>query len=130
MTDKQAAGYAALRGVPSRSELERFLLDDADRELIDAKRRSHNRLGFAVLMTSAGYLGVFLDDLDEVPVEVVDYLAEHAIWTPPWPGCALMAPGPRLGRGPTVAGRAPPHQHAGQLLLPAARSARRYEAPA
>jgi hypothetical protein len=78
LTDEQAAGYAAFRGVPSRSELERFFfLDDADRELVEAKRRSHNRLGFAVLMTSARYLGVFLDDLDEVPVEVVDYLAEQ-----------------------------------------------------
>jgi len=78
LTNDQAAGYAAFRGMPSRSELERFFfLDDVDRELIEAKRRSRNRLGFAVLMTTARYLGVFLDDLDEVPVEVVDYLAEQ-----------------------------------------------------
>jgi hypothetical protein len=63
LTDAQAAAYAAFDGVPSRTELERFFfLDDADRELIEAKRRSHNRLGFAVQLTTARYLGVFLDD--------------------------------------------------------------------
>lgn len=45
LTDEQAARYAAYRGAPSRAELERFfLLDDADRELIEGKRRAHNRL--------------------------------------------------------------------------------------
>ncbi|WTB57929.1 DUF4158 domain-containing protein [Streptomyces sp. NBC_00825] len=73
LTDEQAAAYAAYDGAPSRMELERFFfLDDADRELIEGKRRSHNRLGFAVQMTSARYLGVFLDDVTDVPAEVVD----------------------------------------------------------
>lgn len=76
LTDEQAAGYAAFRGPPSRTELERFFfLDDADRELIEGKRRVRNRLGFAVLLTGARYLGVFLDDPADAPVEVVDYLA-------------------------------------------------------
>ncbi|MEE1766737.1 Tn3 family transposase [Streptomyces sp. JV185] len=78
LTDEQAAAYAAFRGAPSRTELERFFfLDDADRELIEGKRRAHNRLGFAVQLTTARYLGVFLDDPMDVPVEVVDYLAEQ-----------------------------------------------------
>lgn len=78
LTDEQAAAYAAFRGAPSRTELERFFfLDDADRELIEGKRRAHNRLGFAVQLTAARYLGVFLDDPTDVPVEVVDYLAEQ-----------------------------------------------------
>lgn len=67
MTDEQAAAYAAYGGAPSRMELERFFfLDDVDRELIEGKRRSYNRLGFAVQMTSARYLGVFLEDLTDV----------------------------------------------------------------
>lgn len=46
LTDAQAAAYAAYYGAPSRTELERFFfLDDADRELIEGKRRSHNRRG-------------------------------------------------------------------------------------
>ncbi|MFD7623526.1 Tn3 family transposase [Streptomyces sp. NPDC059802] len=78
LTDEQAAAYAAFRGAPSRTELERFFfLDDADRELIEGKRRSHNRLGFALQLTTARYLGVFLDDPTDVPAEVVDYLAEQ-----------------------------------------------------
>lgn len=78
LTDEQAAAYAAFRGAPSRTELERFFfLDDADRELIEGKRRTHNRLGFAVQLTTARYLGVFLDDPTDVPAEVVDYLAEQ-----------------------------------------------------
>ncbi|MFE5843842.1 Tn3 family transposase [Streptomyces niveus] len=78
LTDEQAAGYAAFRGAPPRSELERFFfLDDADRELIESKRRAHNRLGFAVQLTTVRFLGVFLDDAADVPAEVVDYLAEQ-----------------------------------------------------
>ncbi|GBQ00232.1 transposase [Streptomyces spongiicola] len=78
LTDEQAAAYAAYRGAPSRTELERFFfLDDADRELIESKRRTHNRLGYAAQLTTARYLGVFLDDPTDVPVEVVDYLAEQ-----------------------------------------------------
>ena len=78
LTDEQAAAYAAYRGAPSRTELERFFfLDDADRELIEPKRRAHNRLGFAVQLTTVRYLGVFLDDPADVPPEVVDYLAEQ-----------------------------------------------------
>ena len=76
LTDEQAASYAAYGGAPSRTELERFFfLDDADRELIEPKRRAHNRLGFAVQMTTVRYLGVFLDDPTDVPAEVADYLA-------------------------------------------------------
>lgn len=78
LTDEQAAAYAAFRGAPSRSELERFFFpDDADRELIGGKRRSHNSLGFAVQLTTARYLEVFLDYPTDMPAEVVDYLAEQ-----------------------------------------------------
>ncbi|MFJ4008020.1 Tn3 family transposase [Streptomyces sp. NPDC090023] len=78
LTDEQAAKYAAYDGSPSRTELERFFfLDDADRALIEPKRRAHNRLGFAVQMTTVRFLGVFLDDPTDVPAEVVDYLAEQ-----------------------------------------------------
>ncbi|MFJ3780082.1 DUF4158 domain-containing protein [Streptomyces sp. NPDC090075] len=58
LTDAQAAAYAAYNGAPSRTELERFfLLDDADRELIESKRRAHNRLGFAAQPTTCAISG-------------------------------------------------------------------------
>jgi TnpA family transposase len=70
--------YAAFRVAPARAELERFFfLDDADRELVGSKRRAHNRLGFAAQLTTVRYLGVFLDDPTDVPVEVAEYLAEQ-----------------------------------------------------
>ncbi|MCS0635993.1 DUF4158 domain-containing protein [Streptomyces sp. LP05-1] len=78
LTDEQAAAYAAYRGALPRTELERFFfVDDTDRELIESKRRAHNRLGFAAQLTTARYLGVFLDDPAEVPPEVVGYPAEQ-----------------------------------------------------
>jgi hypothetical protein len=70
LTDEQAAKYAAYDGAPSRTELERsFFLNDADRALIEPKRRAHNRLGFAMQMTTVRFLGVFLDDPADVPAQ-------------------------------------------------------------
>ncbi|MFI5774981.1 Tn3 family transposase [Streptomyces sp. NPDC051658] len=74
----EQAGYGAFVGVPSRAELERyFFLDDADRDAVQAKRRAHNRLGYAVQLTSVRYLGRFLPDPRQVPAEVAEYLAEQ-----------------------------------------------------
>ncbi len=105
LTDEQAAGYAAYRGAPSRAELERFFfLDDADRELIEGKRRAHNRLGFAVQLCTVRYLGVFLDDPTDVPAEVADYLAEQLDVADP---SVLKAYGDAVERSPnTVKGYA------------------------
>ncbi|MFE2195523.1 Tn3 family transposase [Streptomyces olivaceus] len=76
LTDEQAARYGAFHEVPSRAELERyFFLDDADREAVQAKRRSHNRLGYAVQLTSVRFLGRFMPDPRQVPAEVAEYLA-------------------------------------------------------
>lgn len=59
----EQAGYGVFVGAPSRAELERyFFLDDADREAVQTKRRAHNRLGYAVQLTSVRYLGRFLPD--------------------------------------------------------------------
>ncbi|MBG6089617.1 TnpA family transposase [Actinomadura viridis] len=78
LTDEQAARYGAFAGAPSRVELERFFfLDDADRALIESKRRQHNRLGFAVMLTCVRFVGVFPEDPVAVPTQVVDYLAEQ-----------------------------------------------------
>ncbi len=76
LTDEQAARYGSFHEAPSRAELERyFFLDDADREAVKAKRRSHNRLGYAVQLTSVRFSGRFMPDPRQVPVEVAEYLA-------------------------------------------------------
>lgn len=79
LTDEQAAAYGRFVNAPSRAELEQyFFLDDLDWELIEPKRRDHHRLGFAASLTTARYLGVFpVHVVDEVPAEVVSYLAEQ-----------------------------------------------------
>jgi hypothetical protein len=51
-----------------------FFLDDADRELIQDKRRDHNRLGVAVQLTSVRFLGRFMPDPRQVPAEVAEQL--------------------------------------------------------
>ncbi|WP_218908824.1 DUF4158 domain-containing protein [Nocardiopsis sinuspersici] len=53
-----------------------FFLDDADRALIEPERREANRLGYAVQLCTARYLGTFLTDLSQVPEEAVVYLAD------------------------------------------------------
>ena len=76
LTEQQAAAYGHYTGPPSRAELDRyFLLDAKALGLIESKRRPHNRLGFALQLTSAHYLGTFLTDPTDVPIEVIDYLA-------------------------------------------------------
>ena len=69
-------GYGRF-GSYSRVEVERFFhLDDEDRRLV-ARRRDYNRLGFAVKMVSVPNLGMFLPDPLDVPLELVEYLAEQ-----------------------------------------------------
>ncbi|GGU01571.1 DUF4158 domain-containing protein [Actinomadura citrea] len=76
MSDEEAAAYGRFTGPPSRAELEKlFFLDDADRKLIAKRRGEDNRLGFALQVTTARFVGRFLPDPLDVPIEVVDYLA-------------------------------------------------------
>jgi TnpA family transposase len=50
-------------------------LDDADHARIAKKRGEHNRLGFAVQLCTARFLGIFLDDPMAVPSAVLHTLA-------------------------------------------------------
>ncbi|MGI5493917.1 DUF4158 domain-containing protein [Microtetraspora malaysiensis] len=93
MISQGLEGYGRF-GSLSRVELERFFhLDDEDRRLIGKRRGDHSCLGFALQVVTVRHLGMFLADPLDVPVELVDYLAEQ------------------LGV------RAPPHQHRRALQL-------------
>ncbi|MDP1846378.1 MAG: Tn3 family transposase [Solirubrobacteraceae bacterium] len=78
LSDQEAAAYGRFGGPPPRAELERsFFLDDSDRALIAGHRGKHNRLGFALQLTTVRSLGLFLADPLEVPGVVLDYLASQ-----------------------------------------------------
>ena len=75
LSDAEASAYGRFSCAPSRVELERvFFLDDADRALVDRRRGVHNRLGFALQLTTVRSLGLFLVDPLDVPQSVVEYL--------------------------------------------------------
>lgn len=63
---------------PVAGELERFFfLDDADRAMVTERRGAHHRLGFALQLTTARFVGRFLTDPLDVPDEVLNYLGDQ-----------------------------------------------------
>ena len=78
LTDEEAGSYGRYNGPPPRAELERaFFLDDADKALVARRRGDHNRLGFALQLTTVRSLGLFVADPLDVPNAVLEYLAEQ-----------------------------------------------------
>lgn len=75
LTQEQRDGFGRYVDSPSREELERYFhLSDEDREAIQVLRGSHNRLGYAVLLTTVRFVGVLPDKPAAVPVEVLQVL--------------------------------------------------------
>jgi hypothetical protein len=59
LTQEQRDGFGRYVDSPSREELERYFhLSDEDREAIQVLRGNHNRLGYAVLLTTVRFVGV------------------------------------------------------------------------
>ncbi|MGG5173242.1 Tn3 family transposase [Pseudarthrobacter sp. J1738] len=76
LSDAQVAAFGRFVGEPSQDDLERFFyLDDTDQELIRRRRGQHSRLGFALQIGTARFLGALLADPLDVPWSVVDYVA-------------------------------------------------------
>lgn len=76
LTEEQASSFGRYVGDPSLTEQDQFFyLDAADLQRIDEHRGEHNRLGFALQLGTARYLGTFLSDPLDVPWVVVEYLS-------------------------------------------------------
>ena len=78
LTPAQRERYGRYPDALSAEELARYFhLDDEDREWIAGKRRDSSRLGYALQLTTARFLGTFLDEPAAVPSAVLHALAEQ-----------------------------------------------------
>src|SRR5438067_7723202 len=76
LTDAQEQAYGHFVGPRSNQQLSRYFhLDDADRELVNVRRGAHNKLGFALQLTTVRFLGTFVAEPTAVPSNVVAYVA-------------------------------------------------------
>lgn len=83
LSAEQRENYGRYTGVPSPQDLARYFhLDDAGHARIAKKRGDHNRLGFAVQLSTVRYLGIFLDDPMTVPGAVMHTLAKQLRFDP------------------------------------------------
>ena len=78
LTDEQRQRYGRFQDDLTPEELARYFhLDDSDRNFIAPHRGDHNRLGFAVQLCAARFLGSFLEDLTETPATVLATLSRQ-----------------------------------------------------
>jgi hypothetical protein len=78
LPNEQRENYGRYTVALSQQDLARYFhLDDADYALITKKRGDYNRLGFAVQLCTARYLGTFLDHPFSVPASVIHTLSNQ-----------------------------------------------------
>jgi TnpA family transposase len=80
LSDEQRQRYATFAAVPSPDQLSRYFhLDGGDREIIEGLRGDHNRLGFALMLGSARFLGAFPSADCDIPQPVTAFLVNQGL---------------------------------------------------
>lgn len=75
LTQQQYSEYGKFVEPPTTDELARcFHLDDHDLGIIQSKRGAHNKLGFALQLSTLRYLGTFIPQPFDVPDSVIHTL--------------------------------------------------------
>lgn len=78
LTSDQKIQYGQFSGEPNEVQLSRYFhLDEADIEFISNRRGDQNRLGFALQLTCARFLGSFLSNIMLVPMNVQIFVARQ-----------------------------------------------------
>ncbi|OIJ99290.1 hypothetical protein BIV25_09690 [Streptomyces sp. MUSC 14] len=78
LTEDQRKRFGRFTEGPDEGQLAgSFLMDQTARRRAMAAKGARNRLGWALQLGTVRYLGTFLDNPEEVPTVVVDYVAEQ-----------------------------------------------------
>lgn len=78
LTEEQRERWGRFNATPDITQLGGFFhLDATDRQRANAANGARNQLGYALQLGTARFLGCFLEDPENVPDAVVDYVAEQ-----------------------------------------------------